>query len=230
MKIVGVISSPHFNGNTATLVREALRNAEAEGATVTEVFLPNYQIEFCKACSKCMADGKCPIPDDFEALKTLIYQADGIIWSSPTYAGAPNAMLKRLIERFGMYERLTSSFGGKYTVGISTCSSMGAKNVAKNLAVLASSGIFQRGYVSGILGVGLRGKEVAQDTNILRKARKLGRKISQDIKKGKKYPLQNWQGRLINYFLLKPIFRGAILKNKETLKAVYNNLEQRGLI
>jgi len=31
MKVIGIISSPHFKGNGATLVREALRGAEEAG-------------------------------------------------------------------------------------------------------------------------------------------------------------------------------------------------------
>ena len=38
IKVIGVISSARVNGNTVTLVREPLKGAEDEGATVTEIF------------------------------------------------------------------------------------------------------------------------------------------------------------------------------------------------
>jgi multimeric flavodoxin WrbA len=231
MKIVGVISSPNMNGNSAALARETLKGAAAEGADVIEIYLPNYRVEFCTGCSRCMAEGSCPIPDEFEPLKSILYDADGIILSTPTYGGGPNAMIKRFIERLGMYERFTSSLGGKYVIGISTCSSTGAGRVARNLVLLVSNGIFKRGYISGVLSVGLRGRKITENITALKKAHKLGRKIVSDIKNGTKYPFQNLAGRFMNYCFVKPLFRNTLMKYKEgMLKAVFINLQQKGLI
>jgi len=230
IKVVGVISSARFNGNTATLVREALKSAEEAGATVTEIFLPKKKIEFCTGCTTCMSSGKCIFNDDFEEVRDLLYNADGIIWGSPTYGLAPNAIMKNLFDRLGQYERFTSSLGGKYTVGISTCGGTGAKKVAKDLASHASSSLFVRGYNSGSLGVSIGSKDITQETKTLGKARELGRKITRDIKDEKKYPLQSLSVRLSNFFL-RPTFTKVILKFKEDkMKAVYLNLNQRGLI
>lgn len=230
MKIVGIISSSHSNGNTAALVREALKGAEEGGASVTEIFLPKYNLEFCNGCLKCLED-KCPINDDFEEVRDLIYQTDGIIWSSPTFGAAPNAIMKNLIDRLGMFERFTSSLGGKYVAGISTAGNMGAKKVSKRLVSIAKDGIFKRGYVSGVLGVAIGKGNVKDDSNALMKAYNLGKKMSNDIKTDNKYPLQNLIGRLINSIMIKPHFKKVILRDKETnMKAVYNNLMQRGLV
>jgi hypothetical protein len=79
IQVVGVMSSARLNGNTATLVREALRGAEEEGAWTTEIALPKYQINFCQGCLRCMAEGRCPAPDDFEPLRELLSDANGII-------------------------------------------------------------------------------------------------------------------------------------------------------
>jgi multimeric flavodoxin WrbA len=230
IKVVGVISSARFSGNTATLVREALKGAEESGAIVTEIFLPKKKIEFCTGCNTCLSSGKCIFNDDFEAVRDLLYDADGIIWGSPTYGLAPNAIMKNLIDRFGQYERFTSSLGGKYTVGISTCAGTGAKKVAKNLTDFASSSLFLRGYNSGTLGVSIGPKDITKETKTLEKARGLGRKITKDIERANKYPLQNLFGRLINVFS-KAIYVKLILKLKDdAMKAVYRNLTQRGLI
>jgi multimeric flavodoxin WrbA len=78
MKVIGVIGSANFSGNGATLVREALKAAEAEGVTTKEIFLPQFKIEFCQGCMRCMAEGKCHQADDFEALRGTLYEADGI--------------------------------------------------------------------------------------------------------------------------------------------------------
>jgi multimeric flavodoxin WrbA len=233
IRVVGVMSSARANGNTATLVREALKGAENQGASTVEITLPNYQVNFCQGCLRCMAMGRCPAPDDFEALRKLLSEADGIILSSPTYGAAPSATIKNLIDRLGLFEYFSSStFGGKYVVGISTANSAAAaKKVAKDLAHLLTNGVFQRGYVSGFLGASSRGNGIAGDPDALRKARELGGKLARDIQSGRQYPLQHLIGRLMNRFILKPNFRIAILNHREgMMKGVYENLRQRELL
>jgi multimeric flavodoxin WrbA len=232
IKIVAIISSSKSHGNTVTLVREALKGAIEEGAEIQEIFLPQYNIEFCTGCFRCMSEGKCPFSDDFETLKTLLKEADGIIFGSPTYAASPNAMMKRFSERLGMFERFTSEvFGGKYVVGISTAGSMGAKKVANDLVGFPKNGIFKRGYVSGTLGIGVGPNSVTENPEALHKAHELGKKIVRDIKNGETYPLQNVFGRMFIGSILKPRFRKIITSDSEgRMKGVYTNLFQRGLL
>lgn len=175
MKVVGVISSPHEDGNSAILVREALRAAGEAGAEATEVFLPRYRIEFCRACGTCLKAGGCPIQDDFEEVKAMLRDADGIILSTPTYGAAPSARLKNLLDRLGQYAFLTSFFGGKYAAGIATAGSFAARSTAAQLAAAFQSGVFQRTRVSGTLAVPLRGRHVRDLPDVLEKARALGR-------------------------------------------------------
>ncbi|NRY59518.1 flavodoxin family protein [Clostridium beijerinckii] len=231
IKIVAVISSPNFNGNTASLVREAINGAKEEGASVTEIFLANYKLEFCKGCLICNAKGKCPINDGFEEIRKLIYEADGIILGSPTYALEYNAVMKCFFERLGTYTLYTSLLGGKYAVGISTSYKRnGAKNVAKKLTSIFKFGIFERSYISGTLGVhtmvnGAQ-KKVCESNDDLKKANELGRKITKDIKSNNRYTLQTVIMRAVIALYLKPIF-----KNKEQKeRASYYSLHQRGLI
>jgi multimeric flavodoxin WrbA len=233
IQVVGVMSSVRLDGNTATLVREALKGAEEEGATTTEIVLPTYRLDFCQGCLRCMAEGRCPARDDFEGLKELLRGANGIILSSPTYGGAPNAVMKNLLDRLGLFERFTSAtFGGRYVVGMSTARSAGAaKKVAKGLATLLTNGVFERGYGSGFLGASSGVNGVEHDPDALRKARELGRKLARDIRSGRRYSLQNPVGRLINRFILKPNFTRAIVDHREgPVKGVYENLVQRGML
>lgn len=233
IKVVGVMSSARVNGNTATLVREALKGAEEAGASTTGIVLPEYQINFCQGCMRCMAEGRCAAPDDFEQLRALLTAANGVILSSPTYGAAPCARMKALIDRMGLFEYFTSSaFGGKHIVGISTANSAdAAKKVAKGLAHQFVQGVFQRGYVSGYLGVSSRGDGIARNAAALSQARALGRKLVQDIRGGRTYPLQNPFGGLMNRLILRPNFSKAILDYRDSMmRGVYENLAQRGLL
>ena len=231
MKIVGIISSPHKQGNTAVLVREALKGAADHGSEVLEIFLPDYKIEYCRGCFVCMSKGRCPIKDDFEYLKQQVYLADGLIISSPCYGLAPNAMMKNFMDRIGMFTVYTSSLGGKHAVGISTAGAMGAKQVAKALTGMVTGGVFQRGYCSGTLGAAIGWGSVHGDEKQLKKAYALGERIAKDIRSKNTYMLQNLFGRLLNALILKRVFRSNIVENSAAgMNAVYENLRNRGLI
>jgi multimeric flavodoxin WrbA len=231
--VVGVISSAREGSNSAVLVREALRGAEKKGIKIREIYLPAYGLDYCTGCLTCMKTGKCRLPDSFNELRDEIYEADGIIWGSPTYAGAPNAIMKNLIDRLGMYEMSTSSLGGKYMVGISSASSAGAaKKVAKSLSRIGISGTFMRSYRVGSLGAGFKGsRQAGREEALLAKVSALGEKMAEDIQSAKRYPLQGLSKRILNYLLIRPAFGSYIKGNKagET-KILYENLTKRNLL
>jgi multimeric flavodoxin WrbA len=230
MKVIGIISSPHAQGNSAALVREALQGAKEAGAAVLEVFLPQYRIEYCRDCRACMSAGRCAVQDDFQELKQLLCEADGLILSTPTYGAAACARMKNLFDRLGQFAFLTSLFGGKYVIGIATAGSFGAAKAARQLAASIRDSVFRRAYVSGTLGVHLRGQRVSALPKELRKARALGRKMASDIRDGRRFPLQNLIGRLPNALFLRPLIKQAIVKNKTALNGVYEELIRSGIV
>jgi len=194
------------------------------------VFLPDYRIEYCRDCRACISSGRCAVQDDFPQVREMMREADGIILSSPNYANGPCARLRNLIDRLGQYAFLTSSFGGKYVVGLSTAGSFGAAKVARQLAALIRDSVFRRGYVSGTLGVHMRGKHVSAMPQALGKARQLGRKIASDISSGRRFPFQNLLGRLPIALFLRPLIKKAILNNQKAMKGVYAQLVRSGFL
>ncbi|HYE11532.1 MAG TPA: flavodoxin family protein [Patescibacteria group bacterium] len=231
--VVGVISSPQPKGNTAVMVREALKGAKEKGAIVEEVFLTDMKMKFCKGCLTCLKNGKCCIEDSFNELRDHLYNAEGIILGSPTYGANVNAIMKNLIDRLGMYEVATSSLGGKYIAGISAANSTAAaKKTARTLSHLGNTGTFSRSYTSGFLGAGFSGRNQAStEKEILSKARLLGKKVAGDIKEGRKHSFQNISGRVISGLFMKPAFSKYIIENKEAdTKVIYSSLKERNLI
>jgi multimeric flavodoxin WrbA len=208
----------------------ALRGAEEAGASTQEIFLPDYRIEYCRDCRACISTGRCAVQDDFPQVRQMMREADGIILSSPTYGAGPSARLKNLFDRLGQFAFLTSTFGAKYVVGLSTAGSFGAPKVAGQLAADIRDSVFQRGFVSGTLGVHLRGKHVSTMPQALRKARELGRKIAADIRLGRRFPLQNLLGRLPNALILRPLIKKAILGNRKMMNGVYAELVRSGIL
>jgi hypothetical protein len=141
-------------------------------------------------------------------------------------------MMKTFIDRLGIFEYTTSSvFGGKYAVSVSTAASFGAKGSADYLTRFLLGGSFKRGYVTGTLGVNLRGRRLPGDGVIMNEAYGLGRKLVSDIRNARAFPLQNLFKRLMIKHFMKPGLTRAILREKDgMMKAVYKNLVQRGLL
>jgi multimeric flavodoxin WrbA len=231
MKVVGIISSPHEEGASATLVREALTAAQEAGAEVREIFLARMSIEFCRACGACLSSGRCPIQDDFERVKSDLAEADGVILSSPTYGAAVSARVKNLFDRLGQFAFLTSFFGGKYVAAIATAGSFGNKATLEQLTSLPRGGVFQRARVSCTLAVNLHGQRVQDLPDARQKAEALGRRLAEDIRRGRRYPLQGLRNRIFNSLLMRPMLGRGIRDHRDKgLRAVYAELVRKGLL
>lgn len=231
VKVVGIISSAREGSFSAGLVREALVGAKEAGAQIEVIELPKKKMEFCTGCLKCLKAGRCWKDDDFEAVKKQLVEADGIIWGAPVYAGAPNAIMKNLIDRLGILEMTTSSLGGKYMAGIAAAKSAGtAKKTAKKLSRFGIGGTFARSYCSGYLGEGFS-KGRSLDGKALKNAAKVGAKLTKDIINARSYAMQGLPMRLISSIMMKPAFAKYIVGNREgETKALYENLHRRGLL
>jgi multimeric flavodoxin WrbA len=99
MLVLGLNGSPRRNGNSETLLREALRGAEAEGANTLRFDLAFMAISPCEACQDCFQDGECVLLDDMGRLYDVLEQADVIIVSSPIYFSGMSAQTKIAVDR-----------------------------------------------------------------------------------------------------------------------------------
>ena len=227
MKIIGIISSPHLNGSSAKLLREALKGAKEAGAEVEEIYLPDYNIEYCSGCLNCLTYDSCSLSDDANYLREKLLQAEGIILSSPTYGFTYNARMKNFFDRICPYIMYRSALRNKYVVGIATAGASGAKETAKKITEI-NEGFHKIGYVSGTLGACVGWGDV---TKYLPKAYGLGRKIVNDIQDYRKYPFQKFSKKLLFALIVKPTLEKIILENKnDKRKAVYEYLKNEGLI
>lgn len=109
-KIVAINCSPRSTWNTATLVREAAKGAEEQGAEVTIIDL--YKLEKFTGCVSCfgckLTDnlGKCVCKDGLAPVLDAIRKADGLIIGSPNYLGDVSAGFRALFERL-IFQALT---------------------------------------------------------------------------------------------------------------------------
>lgn len=106
MKIVGV-SFGTKNGNNDTMCRVALEAAQQAGAEVEFIHLLDWHIEHCTgcvACSRGLVMGKgniCTRRDDFDAFRSILLDADGILFVSPIFESGASGLLHTVCDRFG---------------------------------------------------------------------------------------------------------------------------------
>ena len=109
-KVVAINCSPRSSWNTSTLVREAAKGAEAQGAEVTVIDL--YKLEKFTGCISCFGCklpenlGKCICKDGLYVVLEEIRNADGLIIGSPNYLGDVSAGFRALYERL-IFQSLT---------------------------------------------------------------------------------------------------------------------------
>lgn len=106
MKLVGV-SFGSKNGNNDTMCRAALMAAKEAGAEVEFIHLHDWNIEHCSgcvACSRALVMGKgniCTRRDDFDAFRSILLDADGVLFVSPIFESGASGLLHTVADRFG---------------------------------------------------------------------------------------------------------------------------------
>jgi len=230
ISIIGIISSPHRNGNSASLARKVLEGARSMGVNTEEIYLPDYSLDFCRGCMSCCSGEKCIINDDLNPIIEKIIGCDGMVLSSPTYGLSPNALMMNFMQRAGIYCVYRSALGGKYTVGVASAGRFGAKKVAKELSKFAD-GLFKAGYKVGVIGA--RGAEEGWGgvESYFPKAEELGKKLVRAIIKGKKYLHQGLFMKVLGALFMHKIMKKNLEKNRDgAMKGVYEYLLEKDII
>ena len=102
-KIIAINASPRGSWNTATLVKEAAKGAENNGAEIKYYDL--YKLDKFTGCISCFGCklpanlGKCICRDGLSEVLEEIRTADGLIIGSPNYLGDVTAGFRALYER-----------------------------------------------------------------------------------------------------------------------------------
>ena len=102
-KIIAINASPRTMWNTGTLVREAAKGAETEGAEVKVFDL--YKLDRFTGCISCFGcklpehQGVCVCKDGLTQVLEEIRTADGLIIGTPNYLGDVSAAFRALYER-----------------------------------------------------------------------------------------------------------------------------------
>lgn len=99
MKILFLNASPREKGYTTATMHLIEKNISSEH-TIEWVDVNSLNIKPCVSCLKCRPNNECILPlDDGHRIAKLIYHADALVMSSPTYFGNITGPLKTLIDR-----------------------------------------------------------------------------------------------------------------------------------
>jgi len=97
--VLGLNGSPRRHGNSETLLQEALRGAEEEGASLLRLDLAFLDVAPCRACEDCFRDGECVLLDDMRHVYEALERADAVIVASPIYFSGMSSQTKVAVDR-----------------------------------------------------------------------------------------------------------------------------------
>jgi multimeric flavodoxin WrbA len=98
-RILAIYGSPRRRGNTALLLREAVRGARDGGAEVEEIILRDLKMSPCLEIYGCKETGRCVIQDDFQEIYDQMLASQGLMLASPMFFYTVSAHTKTLMDR-----------------------------------------------------------------------------------------------------------------------------------
>jgi multimeric flavodoxin WrbA len=99
LKVLGILGSPRYGGNTDKLLESALSGAEEKGSQIEKIRLCDLSISPCLECHGCDDTGECIQADDMLLLYQKLEEADRLILASPIFFMGVTAQTKALIDR-----------------------------------------------------------------------------------------------------------------------------------
>ncbi|MFW6030369.1 MAG: flavodoxin family protein, partial [Halanaerobiales bacterium] len=84
-KILSIVASPNYMGNTATIIDTIHKGAKEKGYKTTRLFLKDYNLSYCEACMCCSKSGQCIIDDDLMDIIKMIKECDILVLASPVW-------------------------------------------------------------------------------------------------------------------------------------------------
>ena len=195
MKVIGVVGSQRKKGNTSTLVQEALKPLEEQGAETELIFLGDHEIKSCNGCEGCKKTFKCVIEDDMQKIYPLILDADGVILGSPTYFYNVSADIKAFLDRCYCFEVFDDKdrsvwmgihevLGKKYAAVIAACEQYNDEDMGCTAEVMRKS-LEALGYrvVDTVKAFGFfKAGQVLQSEKVTAEARQAGERLFKTLK------------------------------------------------
>ena len=183
MKAVAFNGSPRKEGNTGLLLEKALAPIRDAGMETELIHIGGQALRGCTACNWCIENqvGRCVLDKDpVNGWMAKMFEADAILFGSPTYFADMTTEMKALVDRAGFVAfangRLLSR---KIGAAVVVNRRGGGGNVFDSLNhMFLMSRMIVPGSTYWNLGFGLDKGEVAQDAEALANMQDLGETIA----------------------------------------------------
>ena len=101
--VIGVLGSPLPEGNTAILLKEAIRGVTDAGCSTETLVVNNLDFQPCMEMMFCKEHETCIMDDDMQQVYGRIRDADSIIIATPVMTMGIPGRLKSFIDRFQVF-------------------------------------------------------------------------------------------------------------------------------
>jgi len=117
-KILGIIGSKRASGNCEVMAK-AISKQVPEEHQLTLLRLPDFNLNYCNGCYRCLLKGQgCIVKDDLALVLQAIAEADALIVTAPTYFLSAHSCLKVFIERAISFYNMADTLWGKPAVAV----------------------------------------------------------------------------------------------------------------
>lgn len=130
--ILVLIGSNNINSESKEISKKIFNELSLVGNyKLTELFLNNLNLNYCKGCKSCFKNGYCKLDkyDDMHKIRSELKKADIIFFVVPVYAHNIPGKMKTLIDRLS-YEFHLMSLHGKLGISIIITDISGAERVS----------------------------------------------------------------------------------------------------
>ncbi len=192
MNILALLGSPRKNGNTETLLDQALVGMwdKLPDADIKKVRINDKIITPCQSCGACLKTGSCVRNDDMKKIYSDLADSDILILSSPVYFGMVSAQTKAVIDRCQCFWAAKYLLGkelgdvSKRKAAFICASAMDRRDFFENSESVVRNFLatVDFDYAGGEYFPGLEGKnDAAKKKEYLDRARLLGHRVAAEI-------------------------------------------------
>jgi multimeric flavodoxin WrbA len=188
MKILAISCSPRKHGNTVTLLEQALRGAQGEGADVELYSVSGKNIQPCEGCWSCRNTGQCHQEDDMQELFNKMIGADGIIFGTPIYFWGMTSQAKAVMDRTISLNQPDRTLANKVCGAVAVCGSLGLIDALKDYSYY----IIQRRMLPAnqVAAYASNPEELQKMEKCMKATHNLGRQMVALVKMNFKYPAE----------------------------------------
>ena len=170
MRVVGIVCSPRWNGNTACLVESVLSGVRMEGAETEIFYIGEMDVHPWTGDD---------MKDDMQLIFESIENADAIVFGTPIYYDHVTAQAKIVIDRFAIYQGERKLPKGMKLVIVITYELNNPNGYDYVVEWIKQTFKYYFGIetFAVLKGYGTTKKSVFERPELLRKAEEIGRKL-----------------------------------------------------